>query len=80
MRAPEVVSGGANLEETRRFEIPVAKKARKEEFRRMERGLVLGDESFRRELWDQMSSAPSAGNYGDAVQEAVRTEKLVAQG
>jgi putative transposase len=54
----------------------------KEEFRRVERGWYLGDEAFRRELLEQVSTPPSPSHYGQAVQEAVevRAEKLVAKG
>ncbi len=52
-----------------------------EEFGKVERGWCLGDEEFRRELLAQVSQAPSAIHYGEAVQEAVeaRAERLLAE-
>ncbi len=43
----------------------------------MERGWCLGDEQFRRELLEQVSTQPGPSHFGEAVQEA---EVLQAEG
>ncbi len=50
------------------------------EYERMERGWCVGDEDFRRELLEQVSTEPGGSYYGEAVQEAaeVRAERLVS--
>jgi len=52
------------------------------EFKGMERGWCLGDEQFRRELLEQVSTGPGPSHYGEAVQEAVevRAERMVVEG
>jgi len=51
----------------------------REEFRRMERGWCVGDKAFQLELLEQVSEAPGASHYGEAVHEAVeaRAERWV---
>jgi hypothetical protein len=53
-----------------------------EEFKPVERGWCLGDEEFRRELLEQVSTRPGPSHYGEAVQEAVvvEAERRVAEG
>jgi putative transposase len=50
-----------------------------EEFQRVGRGWFVGDEEFRRELLEQVSSGAGPLHYGGAAQEAVevRAERLV---
>jgi putative transposase len=52
------------------------------EFKRVERGWYLGDQQFRKELLEQVSTAPGPSHFGEAVHEAVeeRAERLVAAG
>jgi len=51
------------------------------EFKRVERGWCLGDEAFRRELLEQLSTGPGPSHYGAEVQEGaeVRAERLVKE-
>lgn len=53
-----------------------------EEFRRVERGWCIGDEAFRRELLERVTTPPSAIHFGDAVQEGVeaQAERVLAGG
>ena len=53
-----------------------------EEIKRVERGWCLGDEEFRRELLEQVSTWPGLSHFGEAVQEAAgaRAERLVVEG
>jgi REP element-mobilizing transposase RayT len=52
------------------------------EFKCVERGWYLGDEQFRQELLAQVSTAPGASHFGEAVQEAAaaQAERLVVTG
>lgn len=52
-----------------------------EQFRQLESGWYLGSEQFRRELLEQVHTAPGPSHFGEAVQEAleVRAERLIAQ-
>jgi hypothetical protein len=52
-----------------------------EQFRQLESGWYLGSEQFRRELLEQVHTAPSPSHFGEAVHEAVeaRAERLIAQ-
>ncbi len=43
---------------------------RAKEFKPLERGWCLGDEQFRRELLEQVSTRPGPSHFGEAVQEA----------
>jgi putative transposase len=53
-----------------------------EEFKRVERGWYLGDETFRQELLDQVKAGASPSHYGEVLQEAVgaRAERLLTAG
>ena len=52
------------------------------EFKPVERGWYLGDEQFRRELLERVSTSPGASHFGEAVQEAAeaKAERLVVAG
>ena len=52
------------------------------EFKPVERGWYLGDQQFRQELLAQVSTAPGASHFGEAVQEAAesKAERLVVAG
>ncbi len=52
-----------------------------EEFQPVERGWCLGDEEFRQELLEQVSSQRSVSHYGELVQEAAdaQAERLVKE-
>jgi putative transposase len=52
------------------------------EFKPVERGWYLGDKQFRRELLEQVSTAPGPSHFGEAMHEAAeeRAERLVARG
>ena len=52
------------------------------EFKAVERGWCLGDETFRDELLAQVTVGPGASHFGEAVREAVevRAERLVVAG
>jgi hypothetical protein len=52
------------------------------EFKHVERSWYLGDEPFRQELLAQVSTAPGASHFGEAVQEAAaaKAERLVVAG
>lgn len=52
-----------------------------EEFQPVERGWCLGDEEFRQELLEQVSSKRSVSHYGELVQEAAdaQAERLVKE-
>ena len=52
-----------------------------EDWRQLECGWYLGSEEFRRELLEQVHTAPGPSHFGEAVHEAVevRAERLIAQ-
>jgi REP element-mobilizing transposase RayT len=52
-----------------------------DEFRQLESSWYLGSEQFRRELLEQVHTAPGPSHFGEAVHEAVevRAERLVSQ-
>jgi len=52
-----------------------------DQFRQLESGWYLGSEQFRRELLEQVHTAPGPNHFGEAVHEAVevRAERLIAQ-
>jgi REP element-mobilizing transposase RayT len=66
---------GARMEQRRRENLAA-------EFKPVERGWCLGGRQFREELLAQVSTAPGASHYGEAVQEAAeaKAERLVAAG
>jgi putative transposase len=51
------------------------------EFKPLERGWCLGDEQFRRELLEQVSTRPGPSHFGEAVQEAevVQAERWMVE-
>ena len=52
------------------------------EFKRVERGWCLGGEEFRRELLEQVDTAPGPSHFGEVVQKAaaVQAERLLIAG
>ena len=66
---------GAGMEQRRRENLAG-------EFKPVERGWYLGGEQFRQELLAQVSTAPGASHFGEAVQEAAgaQAERLVVAG
>jgi hypothetical protein len=52
------------------------------EFKGVERGWYLGDETFRQELLEQVKEGPDASHFGEIMQEAAqaRAERLLAAG
>jgi len=53
----------------------------REQFGQLECGWYLGSEQFRRDLLEQVHTAPGPSRFGEAVHEAVevRAEGLIAQ-
>ena len=52
-----------------------------EEFKVLKRGWCLGDEQFRQQLLEEVSTRPGPSHFGEAVQEAVevQADRLIPQ-